>query len=416
MGKAPDPKRDRPGDDAPPAGPGLRLWHLMILTAFVAVLVRGLVEFEALLDVWSVVLLVVLLALALGISAVAALVARGSTRREGLLQLMTIAAGKGLPPGPAIGAYAELCEGRYRRKLRAVAGNLEAGTPLPEALDRVPGVLPAGVAAALRVGWEVGAPARALRDAASAEAAWRPHRKAVLRPLIYGLVLLLATPPALGILLLRFPSIFLSHYGNLNHPMPPTTRFLHDAGQALADSPALGVAVTLLELAALATLMVLASSYFGWSTLNIYPLNRLERRRHAAAILRALALVVEGGKPMVPGLGTLARLYPRRWVRRRLARAEERAIGGEDWLRALRAEGLVPAADAAVLESAQRAGNLAWALRELAEGNERRAGYRVRVWSQVLTPAVVLAAGALVGLLGAAYILPLSELVQEMSR
>ena len=198
MHKKPDPGEAAARDDAPGPGRGLRLWHLMVLTVFVALLVRAGVELEPLLDPWAVLLLAVLAAITLGVSAVAAMVARGSTRREGLLQLMAIAAEKGVPPGPAIEAYAGLCAGRYRRKLRAVAGNLEAGTALPEVLDRIPGVLPPGAAGVIRVGWAVGAPAPALRDAASAEAAWRPHRRALLRPLIYGLALLMAIRPPWG--------------------------------------------------------------------------------------------------------------------------------------------------------------------------------------------------------------------------
>src|SRR4051794_6557259 len=76
---------------------------------------------------------------------------------------------------------------------------------------------------------------------------------------------------------------------------------------------------------------------------------------------------------------------------------------GGDWLDVLRAEGLIRAADAAVLDSAQRAGDLAWAFREVAEGAERRLNYRLQALSQALFPAVVLAVGALIGLVVTAY-------------
>jgi len=417
MNEEADPgRRARPEGDEPSPRPGLRLWHTMVLILFLALLMRAVVELAPLLDVWSVILLMALAALALGVSAASALVARGSTRREGLLQLMAIAAEKGIPAGPAIEAYAGLCTGRYRRKLRAVAGNLEAGTALPDALDRVPGVLPPGAAGVIRVGWEVGAsaPAAALRAAASAEAAWRPHRRAVLRPLMYGLALLLATPFALGVLLFKFPPIFRDFSGNFRRPVPTSVQLMCDLGDALDNSRSLGPAILLFELAILATLLALTAAYLGRGV-SLFPFNRLGRRRHTAAILRALTLVVDGGKPMALGLDALARHYPRRWVRGRLGRAAGRARAGADWLGALRAEGLILAADAAVLESAQRAGNLGWALRELAEGNERRATYRIRAWSQALTPAVVLAGGAVVGLLGAAYFLPITALIRELA-
>ena len=72
--------------------------------------------------------------------------------------------------------------------------------------------------------------------------------------------------------------------------------------------------------------------------------------------------------------------------------------------------------DAAVLASAQRVGNLDWALRELAESSDRRLGYRLQFWLQLIFPLIVLAVGALVFLLAVAYFLPLVTLITKLAQ
>jgi type II secretory pathway component PulF len=69
-----------------------------------------------------------------------------------------------------------------------------------------------------------------------------------------------------------------------------------------------------------------------------------------------------------------------------------------------------------VLEAAERAGNLSWALRELAEGSERRLGYRMQALAQVLFPLIVILIGGIVFLLAVAYFSPLIRLVEELAR
>ena len=88
---------------------------------------------------------------------------------------------------------------------------------------------------------------------------------------------------------------------------------------------------------------------------------------------------------------------------------------GREWWRCLRWQGLIRTSEAAVLESAQRAGNLPWALRELAESGERQTIYRLQAWSQALFPLIVISLGGLVFLLAVAYFSPLIALIQELA-
>jgi protein transport protein HofC len=87
---------------------------------------------------------------------------------------------------------------------------------------------------------------------------------------------------------------------------------------------------------------------------------------------------------------------------------------GKDWCVSLYEQGLLRPADAAVLESARRVGNLSWALRETAENGERRLAYRLQTWVQALFPLFVLLIGALVFVVAVGYFSPLVILIERL--
>ena len=73
-------------------------------------------------------------------------------------------------------------------------------------------------------------------------------------------------------------------------------------------------------------------------------------------------------------------------------------------------------ADAALLASAERVGNLPWAMRETADSGERRLAYRLVAVGQVFQTLAILAMGGLVLLFTITYFSPLVTLIEAMSR
>ena len=405
----------RPMDVAPPmpdpSGCGLRLWQMMVAVALVALFLWSVIGFLA-----AVLILGILMGPSLVAAPIIVFVTRRTTRQGALLELLAAAAEQEVPPGPAIAAFADLCGGAYRRKLLAVTFYLDRGLALPDALDREPGTIPPGASGLLRVGWASGAPSRALRDLAAAGSSWRPHRQALVKALAYALAMMLALQLIAGFLAYFIAPKFAMIFQDYGIPLPPLTRFVVASGGWLVRIWPLTLAAVLLELMMAGLLFTLLVQYVGGPELRLPPFHRLARRRHAATIFRALAMVIDAGKPISEGFVTLARYHPRAWVRSRLSRVGQRVAAGEDWIHGLRAERLIRASDAVVLDSALRAGNLPWALRELAEGTERRLNYRLQAWSQFLVPAVVLAVGTMVALLAMAYFLPLITLIEGLAR
>jgi type II secretory pathway component PulF len=134
-----------------------------------------------------------------------------------------------------------------------------------------------------------------------------------------------------------------------------------------------------------------------------------------AAILDGLSLAAGRNVAFRGELEILGRWYPRPSIRERLRSVLRDLDSGADWCRSLARHGLIKQAEMAVLEAAQRAGNLAWALREMADSSRRRLNYRLYALLQVLFPLVILAFGALVFVFVAAYFMPMIALISRLT-
>src|SRR5262249_47154051 len=145
----------------------------------------------------------------------------------------------------------------------------------------------------------------------------------------------------------KFQAIF----ADFGVKVPPLSREVI----ALGNSPWVWLVVTTMYLVELALLLYVPLVYFGrLDGFDLPGFGCIDRRRHAATLLRALAAYVEGGRPLDDAVATLARYYPRWSIRTRLARVYGDLRDGHDWVASLRARGLIRSADATVLAAASR--------------------------------------------------------------
>jgi type II secretory pathway component PulF len=155
--------------------------------------------------------------------------------------------------------------------------------------------------------------------------------------------------------------------------------------------------------------------YWGWIDLDLPGVGRLVRRFHSAQVLDSLGMVALQKRPLAEGVAALAASYPKYDIRRRLAQTEVDIRAGRDWCESLRRHGLLQPADQAILQAAQRVGNLPWALREMAESSRRRLTYRVQALAQAAFPPLVILLGLVVMFIMVALFLPLITLIQRLS-
>jgi type II secretory pathway component PulF len=155
--------------------------------------------------------------------------------------------------------------------------------------------------------------------------------------------------------------------------------------------------------------------FAGWFPRGLPGIWRLFKRFDGALVMRALALSTRHQLPLPVGLRVVAETYPLNVVSGRLDKAATRVEAGMPWCDSLLQTGLISRADAAVLKSAERAGNLDWALEEMADRTLRRELYRIQVLLQVLFPMALLAVAAVVFVFVVGLFLPLVKLIESLA-
>ena len=154
--------------------------------------------------------------------------------------------------------------------------------------------------------------------------------------------------------------------------------------------------------------------YIGWLKWEPPPLRRITAKYHGAVVLRGLAAAVERNETIPDALEHIGVAYPVNYVRQKIARATETVQGGAEWIASLKQEQLIEPAAAAVLRSAERVGNLPWALREMSGSLLRNLTYRTSAVMQIVTIAVLVLVSIPVGLFAFAMFAPIPNLIEAL--
>jgi len=338
-------------------------------------------------------------------------VRRQQARKYALLWTLAVAAERFLPLGPAIAAFAKEHRGGLARRIRRLAELVDGGTPLPDALQKCRGLISAEVLPAIRVGYESGALATALRHEATVRNAQAPIWEALAGKLVYLCVL---PPFALGVvsfLMLKIVPSYVKIFDDFDAELPAISQSLISV--CVFISSYWWLLMPLFFGVGLLTFYVIVR-YIGWTHTDLPGIDRLVRRLHTARILDALSLAARRERPLGGAVADLARSYHVAWIRRRLHAVCRDLDAGRDWCESLHRRGLIRQADRAILQAAQRMGNLPWALREMADSNRRRLAYRLHALIQLLIPPIILFYGAAVMFVVVALFLPLITLVQRL--
>jgi type II secretory pathway component PulF len=334
---------------------------------------------------------------------------RHSNNQDALLWVLEVAAERGIPLSPGVYAFSGQVTGMYQVWAGSLSDLLRRGVPLPDALDSIPRLVPRRSALMIRMGWESGNLAVGLKEAGASRETRQPVLHAIGGRMAYLSWVSSIAMFIVGFLMYYIIPKFEAIFKDFGLGFPSITVMVIKASHLIVDYFWVsGLAFLGLMVYGFVTLM-------GPGELSIPVLDRLFARRHMITILRSLAIVVSADRPIPPALFSLSQWYPTTWVRKKLSQAALDTSLGHDWTTALRENGLLTNSDVGVLTSAQRAGNLAWALRELAETGERRWGYQLQAWSQMLFVLAMLIFGVLIFLLAVAFFLPLITLIERLA-
>jgi len=343
----------------------------------------------------------------------AVLLGRKVARRDAVLGIFALAAERELPLAPALDAIADQFAGRTRREMTELAAHLDAGLTLSEALDRVPNALSPDAELLARVGSEVGLLGAALRGIEATRrglhSSWEAAAMHVVHWLWVLFVIQVVFSFTLTYVLPKYQYI-LADFGAT--PPAPTRILLQLGNQFVIPAMPFFLLMPFLELLAIAIALNFLAGPSHRFRIRLF--DRLFNRRYKALTLRSLAWIVEGQYPLSRGLEHLADWHPTSWGRTRLSRVVQDVQHGSDVIESLVHHRLVSKADAALLDSARRVGNLPWALREAAYNGERRLAHQLQVIIHVMTPFVFLGLGLLVGFLAVAYFAPLIKVIEVL--
>jgi type II secretory pathway component PulF len=309
------------------------------------------------------------------------------TETRALVWNLALAAEKGIPLSIAARAFAAERKGDVGRRALRLAVALEQGQPLDTAIIRSGLNLPSDLSVSLRFGTASASLHPSLKAATSNAAALDSALQSTFGQIIYLMACVLFTAGTMVFFVVRVLPIFTKILSG--YKMQPTWPIVvlmrqHDV--------LIGSCVFVFLV-----LVAMAARYVGLFHWDPPLIRRIWRQLHQATILRSLAAAVRQNQELSSTLGMLANSYPKRYIRQQLSQVANCALGGGKWYDCLLRFKLLDAPDAAVLRSAERTGNLAWAIDQTADRLVRRFVTRMNVITSIAFPiATILIASAVV--------------------
>jgi protein transport protein HofC len=329
--------------------------------------------------------------------------------RRSLLWSLSIAASKGIPLEQAARAFADERPSGVGTRAARLAELLEAGMPLPEALETARIWLPTDAMVAVRVGCETGKLTSAMATVARTDDELDFLLRSLFEKFVYLVLIVNVLAFTLTFLMIKIVPVFAKMFEEFALELPPITQALIAVSEfAVSFGWLLSLPVMLFVMFA-ALFGVLY--YVGWYPRDFMPLNWMALRYDGSVVMRLLALAVRESLPLDAMIGLLSRSYPRSNVRARLAMAGARIEAGEPWYDSLQDTRLIGPTETAVLKSATRVGNLDWALEEMAASSLRRVSYQLRLWLNILFPLTLLIFGLIVAFHVVGLFTPLVHLI-----
>jgi protein transport protein HofC len=302
--------------------------------------------------------------------------------------------------------------GRAARRLFAA---LNAGTPLTTAIAREPRALPPEALAYLAAGSSRSAQIAALRelsrpDQAELTTLWRN----CIDRASYLMAVILFMSGLLTFIMIKIVPEFRKIFDEFDLELPYLTELLVGFSQLIVEVLAVPVGILLAAL-------LMAASVIGICYLcDEPPLRRLSdwlfRGRRIAHVLRVVALATEFREPLAEVLNRVAIVYPSVLIRRLVGQAATQVAAGTDWRDAFLNARLINEAEHALLNTAEKVGNLPWALREIAARREKLMLYRFANRLQIVYPLIILLLGSFVAFYAISLFIPLVKLISGLSR
>jgi type IV pilus assembly protein PilC len=307
--------------------------------------------------------------------------------------------------------------GRYGSRVMEVARDIGVGESLADALEAQSGLLVPSDLMSVRVAEQTGTLAETLRDCAVRQTQSLKGDSVVRNASGTAVWLWAVVVVAVSItsflmyyIVPKFKYIFLG-FGT---ELPRVTVLLINLSDTIVRYGVLFLPV----FAVLSTVLLYACGeafLSGWSETWLAWRLGYGRQSEIPRLLRRLRDAVVSKMPWPAALQPMVLKHPKSEIRSRLERVLGRVTAGMGVWPAMRDSGLLSARDVGLLEMAERANNLDWALSALAESKERSLVHRWHVLMTLSVPVFTVAAGLVVMLICVGFFMPLVKLLNDLS-
>ncbi len=322
------------------------------------------------------------------------------------------AADHGIPLVKAARAFAGERGGHLAYAARRLADYLEAAMPLSLALARS-GLSVAGeVKLAADIGEHTGTLGPSLKKAVEQSNSFEQSIGSVTAKFIYLSWIAFSMCGIVTFLMISIVPTFEEMFNEFGLELPAVTQLVMAICRAVVMY--WYVLVPLFLLFVLVGLVGLIS-YIGISVQSLPIIRAFFRPIDSATVLHSLSIAVQQKQTIPNSLLMLANLARAPGTRHRLDVAVRQVSEGTHWCGALQQAGFISRAQGSVIKSAERAGNLAWALDEMADSSIRRTAQRAHAALNILFPSLLVGFGFSVFLVAVGILAPLFSLISSLA-
>lgn len=326
-----------------------------------------------------------------------------------LCRQMAVMLSAGISLADALAMTAAGAGKRRRQFLQRTLQQLKEGSSLSEAWR---GMMPDYLMSALRTAEHTGMLAQSLKEAADYFQKARLEQRRLRRICIYPAFLMTILAVILIIMVFFVLPVFDDVFARMNIPLPFVTKCILQSGQFIRENLLLLAAGTAtISGAALCAMRSAALRMKFWQSFALLPLiGPFWRKVHLLSILRQLNFLLSSGIAADESLCIITDSISSEYFKRCMNTAHHGIRQGFSLARSLAQANLAGEAVLQMIKAGEASGLLAEALYRCCELLSEEIDAFIDDFMGILEPALMLAAGAVVGLFVLSVILPLFEM------
>ncbi|MCL2710031.1 MAG: type II secretion system F family protein [Planctomycetaceae bacterium] len=334
-----------------------------------------------------------------------------SARQWTLLSLLQTAIETGKPLQDIIRAYAAGGSGWNSAGLNRFAASLESGYSLDAAIREHKGLFRYDVAGMVRLG-DSPETLRSLEAVAQDERDFSAIRTYTVIRVIYLCTMCVWMLGPMAFMFLRIIPEFGKIFQDFDTQLPVLTAVVISVGNAFGMYWVLAVPFSLLFVAAAVVFLILQTNAVVFRPIGF---RRIFRSIDSAKFLRIFAVGVRHRFAIPAILERYRWIVPSDYLRKKGVKIQKSVEQGGDWIDAVHRAGFVSGPEASLLKSAQRTGNTATMLDQLAQSKERLQICKDDLFSKLVFIPLVFLLGGVIGTFVVGMFLPLLKLITSLS-